>query len=471
MKRRMIREYCVVLFIALALSSIFFYFIADRVLYSNTRKDMLYTLNILNSFMEQSDNNIEMLKQEEEVLAAGNKRFTIIDTQGTVCMDTDVSETEKLDNHLKRKEVKQAMKSGKGYCIRYSQTLKTKMLYVARMSGDQQYILRLAIPLTSSKTVIFMIIPFILLSAAVSFAIALLFAEHFAKSITTPFSSIAYNLKKNISSVEKNTILHFEEYPYEELNTIASALEEMSETQQEYIKKLEKERQIRQEFFANASHELKTPITSIKGYSELILAGMAENKQQIQEFSGRIRKEAENMTELINDILMISRLETKEITVVFSEVSVQKVWDNLYEQFCPLAAKYEVDVQCSCEYVWFYGYENHIRELLNNLVTNAIKYNRPNGHVYVTITKEGKKLNIIVEDTGIGIPKDSIDRVFERFYRVDKGRSKKAAGTGLGLSIVKHIVGYYEGNIELKSRVDIGTIVTVELPEKNREEI
>ena len=91
--------------------------------------------------------------------------------------------------------------------------------------------------------------------------------------------------------------------------------------------------------------------------------------------------------------------------------------------------------------------------------------------MYVTITKEGKKLNIIVEDTGIGIPKDSIDRVFERFYRVDKGRSKKAAGTGLGLSIVKHIVGYYEGNIELKSRVDIGTIVTVELPEKNREEI
>ena len=200
------------------------------------------------------------------------------------------------------------------------------------------------------------------------------------------------------------------------------------------MNQIELERQIRQEFFSNASHELKTPITSVQGYAELLESGIIQDEDQKMDFVRRIKKEAVHMTSLINDILMISRLETKEAEVVCQDVRMAIVLDDVLESLKPLAAFHEVLVHAECK----------------PLCINAIKYNKPGGEVWVTITEENREMIIRVRDNGMGIPKESLGRIFERFYRVDKGRSRKQGGTGLGLSIVKHIVSFYHGTIALQ---------------------
>jgi len=172
------------------------------------------------------------------------------------------------------------------------------------------------------------------------------------------------------------------------------------------------------------------------------------------------------MTNLINDILMISRLETKEAEVLLTDVRISPLLNEVCKSLEPLAKEYQVDLKTNCKPLSMYANTQQLRELLNNLIINAIKYNKPGGEVVVTINSETKEVVITVEDTGVGIPEDSIQRIFERFYRVDKGRSKKVGGTGLGLSIVKHIVNYYEGSIQVESKLMEGTKFTVRLPIK-----
>jgi two-component system phosphate regulon sensor histidine kinase PhoR len=170
------------------------------------------------------------------------------------------------------------------------------------------------------------------------------------------------------------------------------------------------------------------------------------------------------MAGLINDILMISRLETKEAEVSITEVRICPLINELIVSLKPLAAENEVMIEMSCKPIVLSVNLGQMKELFNNLITNAIKYNKPDGKVKITITVEGKNALFIIEDTGVGIPDESKQRIFERFYRVDKGRSKKMGGTGLGLSIVKHIVNYYNGSIELESKLGKGSKFTVRIP-------
>ena len=232
----------------------------------------------------------------------------------------------------------------------------------------------------------------------------------------------------------------------------------------EHMDRLEKEKRIRQEFFSNASHELKTPITSIKGYAELLDQGFVKDEATKKDFIARILKETDNMTNLINDILMISRLEAKEAEVTYSMVRIAPLLTEIFESAEPIAAEYQVTLHKECEPLTIEASAKQLRELIMNLVSNGIKYNHPGGNVWVEISSEGPDMCIRVRDDGCGISKEEQERVFERFYRVDKGRSKKMGGTGLGLSIVKHIVEFYGGHIELTSTPGKGSCFTVTIP-------
>lgn len=223
---------------------------------------------------------------------------------------------------------------------------------------------------------------------------------------------------------------------------------------------------IRQDFFSDASHELKTPITSINGYAELLTSGIEYSKEQQNEFLNRIKKEAGNMTVLINDILMISRMEAattdKENKENMSLVNVKGVIDDILKVVEPMAE--DIAIETNCQEISIKADYNHIYQLVNNLIVNAIKYNKPKGKVYISAFYKNNNIEITVRDTGIGIPIEYQNRVFERFFRVDKGRSKKMGGTGLGLAIVKHIVNFYNGNIELRSKINEGTEIRIDLP-------
>jgi two-component system phosphate regulon sensor histidine kinase PhoR len=295
----------------------------------------------------------------------------------------------------------------------------------------------------------------------------MILANRFAKSVTKPLQEIAEEMLKLKGEKPE---FHFKHYDYEEMNVIADTTMQMSKSVKESMDRIEFERLIRQEFFSNASHELKTPLTSVRGYVELLENDMATDEKMKKDFLARIKKETANMTNLINDILMISRLETKEAEVILSDVRLCPLVKEVCSSLEPLAKEYQVTVSMNCRPISMIANVQQLRELLSNLITNAIKYNKPDGKVNVTVTTEAKEAIIVVEDTGVGIPDDARQRVFERFYRVDKGRSKKVGGTGLGLSIVKHIVGYYNGTIELESKLMEGSKFTVHLPMRQAEE-
>jgi two-component system phosphate regulon sensor histidine kinase PhoR len=221
---------------------------------------------------------------------------------------------------------------------------------------------------------------------------------------------------------------------------------------------------IRQEFFSNVSHELKTPMTSIKGYTELLQADMVQDESIKKDMLNKVQKEVTHMSTLINDILTISRLETKDVLVNKYPLRVKSIVEDVVSSLFLEANKKEVIIYTSCDDIIYEADAQHMHQILNNLVSNAIKYNKDNGKVTIKIYEKISHLYIEVVDTGIGIPLVEQDRIFERFYRCDKARSRSVGGTGLGLSIVKHIVQYYKGTIQLQSAVNQGTTIKVILP-------
>ena len=222
--------------------------------------------------------------------------------------------------------------------------------------------------------------------------------------------------------------------------------------------------QIRSEFVANASHELKTPLTSIKGFAELMESGIITDPQKTGEYLSLIRSETERMIVLINDILKLSELESIAEDTGRTRVSLLAVARRVAESLAVQADGKNVTVTVEGDDGIVNANSDRMTQLILNLLDNAIKYNRDGGSVSVAVRQCIDSVVLTVADTGVGIPPEATDRVFERFYRVDKSRSRKMGGTGLGLSIVKHIVGLYRGKISLKSKVGEGTTIEVTLP-------
>ncbi|MDR1272139.1 MAG: hypothetical protein LBK04_04010 [Clostridiales Family XIII bacterium] len=221
--------------------------------------------------------------------------------------------------------------------------------------------------------------------------------------------------------------------------------------------------QQKQDFFSNASHELKTPITSILGFSEMLGSGMITDEDEKKNIALRIEKESRRMSELIDDILMISNLESRiepeeRVPLDFSAVAREAA-----DSILPIKDGELIEISLDLEPVYVSANRRQLRELCSNLVDNAVKYNKPGGSVDITLKKIGDKAVFTVSDTGFGIPRRYQARVFERFFRVDSNRDNKAGGTGLGLSIVKHLVNLYGGEISLKSKEGKGTSVEVRL--------
>lgn len=221
---------------------------------------------------------------------------------------------------------------------------------------------------------------------------------------------------------------------------------------------------VRREFSANVSHELKTPLTSISGFAEMIEKDMVSSEEEIKYFATRILKESVRLQRLIDDIIRLSQIEEQQDVHAFSQVDLYKECESVIASMQFAAQQNQVTLSLDGDHLNAQANPHMMEELVYNLCENAVKYNRPGGAVHVSLRKEGENAVLSVSDTGIGIPKEHHDRIFERFYRVDKSRSKQTGGTGLGLSIVKHIVEYHGGTIALQSDVDKGTTITVTLP-------
>ena len=231
--------------------------------------------------------------------------------------------------------------------------------------------------------------------------------------------------------------------------------------------KLERE-SLRREFSANVSHELKTPLTSISGFAEIMQGGLVKC-EDIPQFAGRIYKESQRLLQLVEDVIQISQLDEEKTSYTWEPVDVYQVCKNAFESLKEKAKRLNVHLYICGEYMKMEAVRTLLEEAIYNVCDNAIKYNRNDGSVSVFLTQTAQEIQIVVKDTGVGIPKEDQDRVFERFYRVDKSHSKEIGGTGLGLSIVKHAVGALKGSVILRSEEGNGTEICMKFPKVHKE--
>ena len=368
-------------------------------------------------------------------------RITMIKKDGKVFYDS-FADTKKMANHANRQEVRQALKHGNGKAIRTSDTLdKNTFYYAVRL--DDGNILRVAKESRSIWSVFIKVTPAILILIFVILAISKMLSDVLTKSLLLPIEQMSENLD------------HLEDITtYKELMPFINTI-------QEQHKNILMNAKMRQEFTANVSHELKTPLTAISGYSELIQNGMTNEEETIR-FAGQIHKSAKRLLTLINDTIRLSQLDTSEQKVIYEAIDLYKIAEDCVNMLKFSAENHGITISIHGTNAYLEGNKEMLEEVVYNLCDNAIRYNNEGGKVDVTVKPVKGKIYLCVEDNGIGISKEHQERIFERFYRVDKSRSKSTGGTGLGLAIVKHIIQQHGAHMELTSEKGKGTKIEIE---------
>lgn len=234
------------------------------------------------------------------------------------------------------------------------------------------------------------------------------------------------------------------------------------------VTRIERLEQVRQEFLSNVSHELRTPLTAILAFVETLESGAIEDHEARSRFLPIIRKSASRMKDLIDDILELSAIEAGNVPVRVEPVRLYPIVNDVISSLTATAAANEISVMNSVEPgVMIHADRRRLEQMLTNLVENGIKFNRPNGKVTITYERESQTDRITVADTGEGIPAQHLERLFERFYRVDRARSREMGGTGLGLAIVKHLALAHDGEVTVTSELGKGSTFIIELPALN----
>lgn len=378
-------------------------------------------------------------------------RITLVSATGTVLFESQKPEEQTMENHLGRPEIRAALETGTGEATRTSKTFGYSSYYYAIRLEDGK-VLRISKTVANLYSVYDKALPAIAGVSVGIIILSLILSSVLTRKIIHPIEVMA----RNLDEIEQHV-------PYKELEPSARAIK----TQQ--IRRQENER-IRREFTANVSHELKTPLTSISGYAEMIKNGMAQEKD-IRDFAGKIHVEAARLITLIGDIIKLSELdETNKTPPHFHRIDLSQIVSETVESLSLVASQKEVTLHWEETPAFVQGNKEMLEELVYNLCDNAIRYNNPGGSV--TLLLEEKKTEagpaqvvFQVQDTGIGIPKEHQERIFERFYRVDKSRSKETGGTGLGLAIVKHIALCHQAQIQVQSAPNKGTCIEVIFPQ------
>lgn len=361
-------------------------------------------------------------------------RVTVITPEGKVTYDSKDDEMT-FENHKNRTEVKGAFQNGEGRDVRVSDTIKERSIYYALLLEDGN-VLRVSRTVDNVLPMFVEVLPYFAVIAIVMILFAILLARWQTARLIRPINELDLNepLKNNI---------------YDELTPLLESIDRQN-------KEKDAVAQMRKEFSANVSHELKTPLTSISGYAEIMKSGLVK-PEDMPKFSERIYDEASRLIALVEDIIKLSRLDEERVEIEKEDVDLYELAIEVCSRLSFPAEKKHVRIEVTGESVIYHGVRPVLQEMIYNICANGIKYNKDGGklEVWVGNTLSGKK--VIVRDTGIGIPQEDIERIFERFYRVDKSHSKQSGGTGLGLSIVKHGAALHQAEVHVESELGKGT--------------
>lgn len=392
-------------------------------------------------------------------------RITIIDSEGKVLIDSE-ADSETLENHFGREELAKSRNSASrlGTSIRFSNSVNKDLVYVVYRTSKNDYV-RVARNLGFVEDTIFEIRMIFLLTLLISSIVFSFSIIYLSKRISLPLIELS-EIAKQIEA--GNYEIEIKSDSNNEIGVLANSLNLMVKTLEQKISDLERLQKIRKDFVGNASHELRTPIAAIKGFTESLIEGALENPEITKKFLERTQANVKRLEVIVDDLLELTQLEggnrefspryyniiesVRETTLDFERIAEEKGLSLYFKNELPLNVEILAD-------------RVQIEKVVANFVDNAIKYTN-SGKIIVSLSKENDLLVISIKDTGIGIPKSHIDRIFERFYRVDKSRSRKLGGSGLGLSIVKHIVENHNGKIEVFSELGKGTEFKVFVPLK-----
>ena len=383
-------------------------------------------------------------------------RITWITADGKVLYDNEADE-QAMENHLEREEIRDALQNGYGESRRYSSTLLEQQLYTAQKLPDGT-VLRLSVTQT---TIWNLFLRFLLpLGAILVIEVILSFvlASSLSRRIVEPLNEL--NLDSPLENADHES--------YTEILPLLRRLDDQHKQLAKDREELEKTSLIRQEFTANASHELKTPLHVISGYAELLESGMVPTEESRRLFAGKIRTESQRMSKLVEDIIDLSQLDGGGVGMTRESTDLYRIAVNAVESLESTAADAGVTLSVSGESAVIYGVPQVLYSIIYNLCSNAIHYSDRGDSAQVTVRDFPDHALLTVSDNGIGIPEKDLDRIFERFYRVDKSHSKAVGGTGLGLSIVKHAAKVHDAEISVKSKLGKGSVFTVKFPKKQQ---
>ena len=379
-------------------------------------------------------------------------RITWITADGTILYDNE-ADTLIMENHLEREEIRDALRTGYGESRRYSSTLFERQLYTAQRLPDGT-VLRLSITQTTIWNIFLRFLLPLGLILLFEVFMSLLLASRLSKRIVGPLNEL------NLDSPLENS----GQEAYAEIMPLLKRLDDQHKQLAKDREELEKASLIRQEFTANASHELKTPLHVISGYAELLESGMVPSEESRRLFAGKIRTESQRMSKLVEDIIDLSQLDGGGVGMTREHTDLYRIAVNAVESLEPTAADAGVTLRVSGESAVIYGVPQVLYSIIYNLCINAIHYSDRGGSALVPVRDLPGYAELSVSDNGIGIPAQDLDRIFERFYRVDKSHSKEVGGTGLGLSIVKHAAKVHDAEISVRSELGKGSVFTVKFP-------
>ena len=429
--------------VILAVTLVLFYAILSVILYNEN-------LSLLRSEVRQEARYIRMAINiagaeylEEMDNVDVQTRVTRISEDGSVLYDSR-RDGSMLENHSGRQEIMDALKNGEGEDMRRSATVQKDMYYYALLLDDGT-VLRVSRAADSLVSTALAVIPVIGGLAVLMVLLAMLLAKWQTARLIKPINEL------DLEHPLENAV-------YAELDPLLFAMDKQN-------KEKEAVSNMRKEFSANVSHELKTPLTSISGYAEIMKNGMVR-PGDIPVFSERIYKEARRLITLVEDIIKLSKLDEESVELEKQETDLYDLTREIISRLAPQASQKNVRMELSGEPVKYFGIRQILDEMIYNVCENAIKYNNDGGRVTIWAgnTLDGPRIS--VADTGIGIPKEHHERIFERFYRVDKSHSKERGGTGLGLSIVKHGALLHGAKVSVDSMPGRGTKMEIQFPKQ-----
>ena len=428
MRRAILQKFILVLFGALILNGLIFYLVGSRVILNSSTRDMLYMLEVLDGSLDYESDLEKTMKKLDSVMDGNNSRLTVIDLDGTVVADTQ-AQMDEMDNHLDREEIQDALEKGSGYARRRSDTLDEGMLYVAYRSRNADVILRAAVPYSGFQQYLPLFFPASVLSLLIAVVGSFIVTTRLVSSITKPLQDIA---KEMLKVKGDYTELNFEHCQYPEINVIADTTMKMSKNVKDYLNQIEKERMIRQEFFSNASHELKTPVTALNAILENMILGIGKYKDrdrcllECKEITGQL-------SFMIKEILDTSRLDFIQEKQDAETFELSERLPAICEPYQLIAKAKGLDfsfsIQGKCP---VHTSKKGLEKILSNLLSNAVSYTKPGCKITVLLTAR----QIKIENECTPIPPDKLAHVFEPFYRPDFARDRKDGGNGLGLYIV-----------------------------------